>query len=215
MNKKSKKVTSLAILNVVLACIILSASANAAQVTYQIGVNENDVFAWEIKELNVNKFEATFGTEPNFKVGSQIRMVIDKVDDIRSEWVITAEFWDYGSNWLAKGSIENFEIPKYPFQYDDLIFIPIPVKSYIEAALVNLSTQYYSFADNMIGKQDVSENGIVFKEEKTFNTDLVIVKLEATFQFIPFGFSFFAFMSLMVIGLIIFIKRKKLISIKT
>jgi hypothetical protein len=209
--------------------MILSASANAASVTYSIGVKANDEFVWEIKDLNLDKFEATFGIEPNFHVGSQVRMVVREVDDLTSKWSIVVEFWDYGSNWLASGSVENLDIPKYPNQYDDFIFIPTPVNNYIEEALTNLSSQYYSISDNMIGKQDVSEIGVDFKVEKTYNingilidetyldqANLVIVKLEATFQIVPFGFSFLAYMSLTVIGLIIIVKRKKLNSkIKT
>ena len=75
MNKIRKKVISLAILNVVLICIILSVNTNA-QVTYNIGIKENDQFVWEIRDLNLDKFEATFGIEPNFQVGSQVRMII-------------------------------------------------------------------------------------------------------------------------------------------
>ena len=209
--------------------MILNASANAASVTYNIGVKQNDEFVWEIKDLNLDKFEATFGIEPNFHVGSQVRMVIREVDDITSKWSIVVEFWDYGSNWLAKGSVEEIDIPKYPNQYDDFIFIPTPTKNYIEEALTNLSSQYYSLSDNMIGKQDVSSIGVDYKVQKTYNLDgvltsetyldqanLVIVKLEATFQIIPFGFSYLGFMSLTIIGLVIIVKRKKLSSkIKT
>ena len=213
----------------VLLCIILGVSANA-QVTYNIGIKQNDEFVWEIKDLNLDKFEATFGIEPNFQVGSQIRMVIREVDDVEGlRWSIVAEFWDYGSNWIAGGSVEYLSILRYPSQYDDYIFIPTPVNSYVTEALETLPTQYYSVADNMIGKQDISDLGIEFKVEKTYNidgvltsetyldqADQVIVKLDATFQFIPFGFSYLGYMSLAVIGLIFFIKRKKLISkIKT
>ena len=213
----------------VLLCIILSINANA-QVTYRIGIKQNDEFVWEIKDLNLDKFEATFGIEPNFQVGSQIRMVIREVDDVEGlRWSIVAEFWDYGSNWIAEGNVEYLSILRYPSQYDDYIFIPTPVNSYVTEALETLPTQYYSVADNMIGKQDISDLGIEFKVEKTYNidgvltsetyldqADQVIVKLDATFQFIPFGFSYLGYMSLAVIGLIFFIKRKKLISkIKT
>lgn len=229
MNKIRKKLVSLALLNVVLICIILSVSANA-QVTYQIGIKESDDFVWEIKQLNIDKFEATFGIEPNFQVGSQVRMVIRDVEDVEGlRWSIATEFWDYGSNWIAEGSVEYLSILRYPSQYDDYIFIPTPVNSYVEEALETLPTQYYSLADNMIGKQDISDLGIDFKVEKTYNLDgvlisetyldqsnLVIAKLEATFQFIPFGFSFLAFMSLTIVGLVIIVKRKKLSSkIKT
>jgi len=229
LNKIGKKVISLAILNVVLVGMILSASVNAATITYNIGIKQNDDFVWEIKELNLDKFEATFGIEPNFHVGSQVRMAIREVDDLSSKWSVVVEFWDYGSNWLESGSIQDIDVPKYPTQYNDSIFIPTPVNNYIEAALNNLSSQYYSLSNNMIGKQDVSSIGVDFKVQKTYNlqgvltsetyldqANFVIVKLDATFQFIPFGFSYLGFMSLTIIGLVIIVKCKKLSSkIKT
>ena len=206
----------------VLICIILSVNTNA-QVTYNIGIKENDQFVWEIRDLNLDKFEATFGIEPNFQVGSQVRMIIRDVTDVEGlRWSISAEFWDYGSNWVAEGEVEYLSILRYPSQYKDYIFIPTPVNSYVEEALTTLPSQYYSLADNMIGKQDVSDIGVDFKVEKTYNIDgvlisetyldqanFVIVKLEATFQIIPFGFSYLGYMSLAVIGLIIIVKRKK------
>ena len=203
--------------------MMLSISSKAAGVTYSMGIQQNDDFVWEIKQLNVDKFEATFGNEPNFHVGSQVRMVIRDVENVVGRWSVTVEFWDYGSNWLAKGTVEYITINEYPTQYEDTIFIPTPVNTYIAAAMDNLSSQYYSLADNMIGKQAVSEIGVDYKVERTYNlqgvlltetyldqANSVIVKLEATFQLIPFGFSFLAYMSLTVVGLIILIKRKKL-----
>ena len=198
-----------------------------AQVTYEIGIDKNDEFVWEITALDLDKFKATFGSEPNFQVGSRVRMVIREVDDVFGlRWSIVAEFWDYGTDWIVEGSIETMSIQKYPSQYDDYIFIPTPVSTYVEEAIETLPSQYYTYGGNIIGKQDVSDLGVNFKVEKTYNidgvltsetylddADLIIVKLDATFQFIPFGFSFLAFMSLTIVGMIIFLRQKKRISL--
>lgn len=213
----------MAILNVLIIFILLSAIGNT-QTTYEIGLGENDEFVWEIKELDLDKFQATFGTEPNFEVGSQVRMIIREVDDIQGyRWSIVAEFWDYGTDWGVAGSIESLSIQRYPSQYDDYIIIPTPVSNYIEDAIETLSSQYYSYSSNLIGRQDVSDLGVEYKVEKTFNidgvltsetyldeADLIIVKLEATFQFIPFGFGFLGFMAIGIVGLIIFTMKRKL-----
>ncbi|TFG21902.1 MAG: hypothetical protein EU533_04885 [Promethearchaeota archaeon] len=213
-------------LNVLLVFILLSVSVNA-QTTYEIGIDKNDEFVWEITDLNLDKFEATFGSEPNFQVGSQVRMIIREVDDVLGlRWSIVVEFWDYGTDWSLEGSIEPISIQRYPSQYDDYIFIPTPVADYVEEAIETLPSQYYTYGGNIIGKQDVSDIGVNFKVEKAYNidgvlttetyldeADLIIVKLDATFQFIPFGFSFLAFTSLTIVGMIIFLRQKKRISL--
>lgn len=193
--------------------INLSAGVRAQQSTYNLAINKNDEYIWKITELNLNKFKYTFGSEPNFKVGDQIRIIIRDITEIEElRWSVTIEFWDYGTDWNKGGSIEVLSIYKSPAHYQDYIFIPVPVEDYLSTAINNLPSEYYVLGAT-IGKRAKSDLGINYIVEKTFSrkgtilsetyydeNKNVIVKLESTTMFIPLGYSFIGFLIIGVIA---------------
>lgn len=185
----------------------------------------NDEFVWEIKELNKDKFEYTFNTEPNFEIGDQVKIVIREVTNIEGiRWSIVVEFWDYGTDWIINGEIQYLSIYRLPQAYDDYLFVPTPVDDYLEIAVDSFSPDYYLKPPLTIGRQARSDLGINYRAEKTFDIngilfsetyfdegDSVIVKLEGTFFLVPLGFSFIGFMAIAIISIIaIFLKKNKI-----
>ena len=185
----------------------------------------NDEFVWEIKELNKDKFEYTFNTEPNFEIGDQVKMVIREVTNIEGiRWSIVVEFWDYGTDWIINGEIQYLSIYRLPQAYDDYLFVPTPVDDYLEIAVDSLSPDYYLEPPLTIGRQARSDLGKNYRVEKTFDINgilfsetyfdeggSVIVKLEGTFFLVPLGFSFIGFMAIAIISIIaIFLKKNKI-----
>ncbi len=222
MNKKHKQVLGVFFLNFLIICIFLSANVKAQD--YNIELKANDEFVWEIKELNIDKFESIFNTEPNFGVGDQIKMIIREVDDVEGlRWSIVVEFWDYGTDWTVSGEIQYLSIYKSPYSYNDFLFVPTPVDKYFEDAMKTLSSDYYLSSASTIGKQAISSTGINYRVEKNFDIhgilfsetyfdkgSSVVVKLEGTFFMVPLGFSFLGFMAIAIISIIaIFYKKNK------
>ncbi|MHA1413082.1 MAG: hypothetical protein ACTSO4_10755 [Promethearchaeota archaeon] len=226
MDKKYKIVFALLTLTTLAGLINLSANAKAQHTTYDLAINKNDEYVWKITELNLNKFKYTFGSEPNFKIGDQIRIIIRDITEVEGiSWSVTIEFWDYGTDWNKGGNIEVLEIYKLPAQYQDYIFIPVPVEDYLSAAIPNLPTEYYALGAT-IGKRAKSDLGISYIVEKTFSrkgtilseayydeNKNVIVKLESTTMFIPLGYSFIGFLIISVIATIIAILLRSKIRI--
>jgi len=223
LNKNHKQILSILFLTFLIICIFFSVNVKAQD--YNLELKKNDEYVWEIKELNEDKFEFTFNTEPNFAVGDQIKMVVRDVTDIEGvSWSIVVEFWDYGTDWTASGELEDLSVSKLPQAYNDNLFIPTPVDSYLETALANLPSEYYFVSTLAIGRQAKSDIDINYRVEKSFDihgilfsetyfdeVGSIIVKLEGTFFLVPLGFSFIGFMMIAIISIIaIFFKKNKI-----
>jgi len=223
LNKKHKQILNVLFLSFLIICIFFSVNVKAQ--TFNLEIKENDEFVWEIKELNIDKFEYTFNTEPNFDIGDQVKMVIRDVTDLKGvRWSVTVEFWDYGTDWTASGELEYLSIYESPTEYDDYLFVPTPVDDYFKTAIESLPSDYYSNSPLTIGRQARSDTGIPYRVEKSFDIhgillsetyfneqNSVIVKLEGTFFLVPLGFSFIGFMAIAIISIIaIFFKKNKI-----
>ena len=199
-----------------------------AQDQYDLGIRQNDEFVWEVKELNEYDFGKVFGAEPNFELGDRIRIVIRQIAHPSLRWQITIDFWDYKEDWGQPGASDTIEVWENPIQYDDNIFIPVPVGPYLEEAEDTLPSEYYVEGNTIFMRGTSASTGRDFLWEKIYNTNgvpqaeiyysgheaneqLMIVKVESTIPLIPVGFYFIGFILLSITAIIfIGLRRKKL-----
>ncbi|MHA1803871.1 MAG: hypothetical protein ACTSU4_04995 [Promethearchaeota archaeon] len=193
-----------------------------AQATYRVGVNEGDVYIWEVKELRKHEFSKVFGFEPFFSVGDQIRMKIEQIiESTDGGYTIVAEFWDYGTDWNEKGEIKYYSVPSSPSEYEDNLFILTPANKFLEEAMKSLPNSY-SLDDTTITKLSVNftkvleyhSKGILYSETYINDDGIVMVKVEGTFRIVPLGYSYIIFMLLSIVIVIMKIRKSNLINIK-
>jgi hypothetical protein len=110
--------------------------------------------------------------------------------------------------------------------YEDYLFSLYPVEDYLDAIIEELPTAYYRVGLSLF-KQGKSNTGLDYTWEKEYDTrgilltetvydefDNIIVRLEGTFGFIPFGFYFIGFTILAIVAIIVILMRRKHLRIK-
>ena len=220
MKQKHKIIYSIVLLNFFIFSCCFNFNVKAQDPEHSLGFNEGTELIWEVTQLDLNSFRETFGFDPNFELGDQIRMVVREIQEITNLWVIRVEFWDYKTDWSLSGEVISIYIGKYPEDYDDYLFCLTPINDYLDEVRLTLPSEYY-INGYSIFKQARSDTGKDYTWEKEYDTrgivvvetyydefDQVIVKLEGTFRIIPFGTYFIGF-SIMAIVAIIFISLKK------
>ncbi|NVM45195.1 MAG: hypothetical protein HWN79_09780 [Candidatus Lokiarchaeota archaeon] len=207
------------------SCVNLNAKAQEDE--YSVGFNEGTELIWEVAELDLMKFKETFGFEPNFEIGDQNRMIIREIDSAAGVWTIEIEFWDYKTDWGLSGRTVTLFMGKDPSQYDDYLFSLYPVEQYLDEAISHLPTDYYRLGLSVY-KQGKSSTGLDYLWEKEYDSrgilitetvydefDQIIIRLEGTFRFIPFGMYFIGFTILAIIAIIGVSIRKNKLRIKS
>ena len=163
---------------------------NVIEVEYFLGIKEGDIFIWEIEEVNITNFNNIFGINPNFGEGDLFKIIIR---DILSEdiimWIIQFEMWDYGSNWDESGTLVNLRIYKNPADFNDEIFLPIPVYIYLQEIITYFPTEYFltgltlfqnkvsDIGENYTWQKEYNTNGAIITESFLDEYDNVIVRL--------------------------------------
>ncbi|GAI98890.1 unnamed protein product, partial [marine sediment metagenome] len=136
---------------------------------------------------------------------------------------IQIEFWDYKTDWGLSGRTLSLIMEKDPSEYADYLFSLYPVEQYLDEAISHLPTDYYRLGLSLF-KRGRSSTGLDYTWEKEYDTrgilitetvyddfDIIIVRLEGTFRFIPFGMYFIGFSILAITAIIgVSIRKKKL-----
>jgi len=201
-------------------------NTKAQEDDYTIGFTEGTELIWEVAELDLMSFRDIFGFEPNFEIGDQNRIIIRDIYEITLDWVIEIEFWDYKTDWGLSGESLTLAMKKGPEYYSDYLFSLFPVEEYLEEAIAALPSEYYRIGLSIF-KQGRSDTGLDYLWKKEYDTrgilltetfydefDQVIVRLEGTFGFIPFGITFIGFTLVAITAIIIVIMKKKSLRIK-
>jgi len=201
-------------------------NTKAQEDDYTIGFTEGTELIWEVAELDLMSFREIFGFEPNFEIGDQNRIIIREITEASSYWLIEIEFWDYKTDWGLSGKTMRLDMEKSPESYSDYLFSLSPVEEYLEAAIAALPSEYYRDGLSLF-KQGKSDTGLDYLWKKEYDTrgilltetfydefDQVIVRLEGTFQIIPFGTTFIGFTLLAITAIIIVMMKKKSLRIK-
>ena len=223
MKQKQKIIYSIVLLNFFIFSCFLNFNVKAQDPEHSLGFNEGTELVWEVTQLDLSSFREVFGFDPNFELGDQIRMVIRAIHDSTRSWIIDVEFWDYKTDWGLSGELIPIYIGKYPENYEDYLFCLTPVDDYLEKVIDSLPSEYHTDGFSIV-KQAVSDTGKDYKWEKQYDSrgiltvetssdefDRVIVRLEGTFQIIPFGTYFIGFSIMAIIAIIsISLKKKKI-----
>ena len=143
---------------------------NVIEVEYFLGIKEGDIFIWEVEELNNTNFNTIFGFDPNYGEGDLLKIIIRNINEDVISWIIQIEMWDYGSNWDASGSLINFRIYKNPADFDDELFIPMPVDIYLQEIITHFPVEYYRTGLSLF-KYGVSDTGKNYTWQKEYNTN--------------------------------------------
>ena len=227
MNNKLKLlcVIGLFYFSIVTSCFNLNVKAQEEE--YDVGFNEGTELVWEVAELDLMKFKETFGFEPNFEIGDQNRIIIREISDSPGLWIISIEFWDYKTDWGLSGRQLTLTMGKDPAQYNDYLFCLYPVEQYLDEVITHLPTDYYRTGLSIFkrGKsttgldytwqKEYDFNGVLIAEIVYDEHDEIIVRLEGTFRFIPFGFYFIGFSMMAVVAIILVSIKRKHYKIKT
>ena len=224
-----KKLKIFCLIGLFYFCIFSSCfnlNTKAQETDYTIGFTEGTELIWEVAELNLMDFKEIFGFEPNFEIGDQNRIIIREINEGTLHWIIRIEFWDYKTDWGLSGKTLTLTMLKNPESYADYLFSLYPVDQYLQAAVDRLPSEYYKFGLSIF-KQGRSDTGLGYTWEKEYDArgvlltetfydefDQVIVRLEGTFRFIPFGTVFIGFTLLAITAIIIVIIKKKSLRIK-
>ncbi|NVM17394.1 MAG: hypothetical protein HWN80_06725 [Candidatus Lokiarchaeota archaeon] len=224
-----KKLKIFCLIGLFYFCIFTSCfnlNTKAQEEEYNIGFTEGTELIWEVTELNLMKFKEMFGFEPNFEIGDQNRIIIREIYSVTLDWVIEIEFWDYKTDWGLSGKAITLGMKFRPEYYDDYLFSLFPVEEYLDEAIASLPSEYYRIGLSLF-KQGKSDTGLDYLWEKEYDTrgvlltetfydefDQIIVRLEGTFRFIPFGTVFISFTILAIIAVIIVSIRKKSLRIR-
>lgn len=224
-----KKLKIFCLIGLFYFCIFSSCfnlNTKAQEDDYSIGFTEGTELIWEVAELDLMSFNEIFGFEPNFELGDQNRIIIREINELTNHWVIDIEFWDYKTDWGLSGKTLRLDMLKNPGSYSDYLFSLTPVEEYLEEAVSVLPSEYYR-TELSLFKQGKSDTGLDYLWKKEYDTrgilltetffdehDQVIVRLEGTFRFIPFGTIFIGFTLLAITAIIIVMMKKKSIRIK-
>jgi len=223
---KHKIIFIVSFLNILILISIVNVDVKA-QEGYNLAVNTNEEFSWEVTELDLYQFETVLGFEPNFALGDRIRLIIRDIEEGSTGWSITVEFWDYKMDWGQSGSIETLPMHKYPLHYRDFIFILTPVDDYLAEVDEHMGPEY-SVTANSISKVVRADTGRDYIMEKTYDrrgipvsealyeysTGRMLVCIEGSLSIIPFGFYFIGFIIVALTAVIFITLRKKRIIFK-
>jgi hypothetical protein len=200
-----------------------SLNARAQEITqYDLTVRQNEVYIWEVVELDLNGFRNIFGFDPIFSEGEQIKKVIRSIQTIATGWLLKVESWDYKDDWNENGTEERHRIYDYGALYDEEVFLPVPVDGYLEDTQPFVEDEGYIMTGHTVVKLEsnfrleitYNDRGVKLSEIYYDRTDNIIVKVEGTFKMIPMGnyYIFFVFPS--IIGVIIVLIAKKKLRVK-
>ena len=192
-----------------------------AQEDYELEIEEDDTFDWEVTELNKYEFDRVFGFEPAFEKGDKTRRTIEDVEDTDFGWFVTVEFWDYQKDFDEDGAIIYEEVYDSPGDYEANIFLPTPVNEYLEEASEDLPSEYLVEGQRVTIREtdynriiEYDARGIMISETFENKEGIILVKVESTLRIIPMGNFFIGFTVLAVISLIIIMIKKKKFLIK-
>ncbi len=195
-----------------------------AQATFELGVHEDDVYTWKITELNRHNFERTFGFNPFFEVGDQLRIKIDSIvtPTDTGDYTIVADFWDYGSDFNQKGVIKYYTVPSTPTEYKDNLFILTPTDRFLQDALETLPSSYTvegstitKLMQNYSSVLEYHPRGVVLTETYIDDDGIVLIKVEGNFRLISLGTSFMGIMLVSVIFIVLMILKNKKLEFKS
>jgi len=223
VKQKQKIIYSIVLLNFIIFSCCLNFNVKAQDPEHSLGFNEGTELVWEITELDLSSFRDVFGFEPNFELGDQIRMIIREIQDATTThiWLIYVEFWDYKTDWSLSGEVIPIYIGKFPENYDDYLFCPIPIDDYLDKVIDLLPSEYYRVGYSIfkqgrsgtgkeyVWQKEYDSRGILAVETRLDEFDQVIVRLEGTFRIIPFGTYFIGFSTVPIIAIIIISLKKK------
>jgi len=224
-----KKLKIFCLIGLFYFCIFSSCfniNTKAQEEEYSVGFNEGIELIWEVAELDLMSFREIFGFEPNFERGDQNRIIIREINEFSTSWLIKIEFWDYKMDWGLSGKQMDLTMGKTAESYADYLFSLYPVEQYLEEAIAALPSEYYRIGLSIF-KQGRSDTGLGYLWKKEYDTrgilltetffdeyDQVIVRLEGTFQLIPFGTTFIGFTLVAITAIIIVMMKKKSAKIK-
>jgi len=226
-----KKLKIFCLIGLFYFCIFSSCfniNTKAQEDDYTVGFTEGTELIWEVAELDLMSFREIFGFEPNFERGDQNRMIIREIDSSSGSWIIEIEFWDYKTDWGLSGRTLRLYMGKDPEVYSDYLFSLFPVEQYLDEVILELSSEYYRDGLSLF-KQGRSDTGLDYLWEKEYDTrgilltetfydvdnaNQVIVRLEGTFRFIPFGTVFIVFTFLAITAIITIMMKKKSLKIR-
>ncbi len=225
MKRKNKIILTLIFLNITVFCLCTSGFVKAQ--TYSLGVKEDKEYIWEVTYLDSRLFGRILGSEPNYDVGDRIKLIVREIVDVETYWRITIDYWDYQADWGQTGTFQNIQLYKLALQYQNCIFLPIPVEDYLEDVEGEFPADYQvdGFKISQILKSEIDEE---YLHERIYNNDGIIVteaiyeysntrlivKVEATFTTIPMGIYFIGFILLAIIAIIFISLRSKKYLIK-
>lgn len=195
--------------------MFLSIEVNA-QGEYELEVEEDDNFTWEITELNKYEFERVFGYEPAFEVGDKTRREIEDIEETSDGWFITVEFWDYQQDWEDDGGTIYEEVYENPGDYEANIFVPTPVNEYLSEASDELPSEYLVEGQRVTIREseyhriiEYDTRGVLASETFENKEGIVLVKVENTIRVIPMGNYFIGFMIFTIVSIIVIMMKKK------
>lgn len=197
--------------------LLLAIETRAA--TYDLKLNENDSFVWEVTELQVQRFKQTFGFEPDFEIGDQMKITVYKVLAVSYGWSLTLKEWFFKSSFNNNGTISYASIYSDPSEYQDDIFVPSPVADYLAEAYKTLPSKYIISGTTVTRREqgytmikEYSTNGICVSESYLDDDGVTCVKIEGSFRNVPAGI--WEPIAFMVIGIsaliVVIIKKNKL-----
>jgi len=136
---------------------------NVSAVDYRLEINENDAFIWEIDEVDSDKYEVIFVTEPDFDKDDQKKIVITNIEETDNKWRVTYDLWDYTDDTddfsEAADDEKTKKVYKDPEDQADSIIdletfarmwvVPNPSNSYIEKFREEHSNDFFDvFVDD-------------------------------------------------------------------
>ncbi|MFX0072013.1 MAG: hypothetical protein ACFFAO_13065 [Candidatus Hermodarchaeota archaeon] len=200
--------------------IFISVDARA-QADFDMDVEEEESFIWEVTDLNKHEFEKTFGFEPAFENGDKTRRTIEDIDDSDDGWYITVEVWDYQRDFDDDGDIQYENVYDSPGDFRDNIFLPTPVDEYLEEASEDLPSEYLVEGLRVTIREtdynrilEYDSRGILVSEQFENKDGIVIVKVEGTFRIIPIGNFYLGYIALAIAAIVIVMITKKKFIIK-
>ncbi|MBD3256057.1 MAG: hypothetical protein GF383_13255 [Candidatus Lokiarchaeota archaeon] len=169
-------------------------SINAVGVTYQVDVNDNDIFLWEVDEYDEDTYEniVSFDT-PDYDEDEQMKIQITNIEDKSNKWVISYDEWQYTDDTedFNEGPNKEDEIKVYKdpedkaeniIDIDDIVEIRIvatPFTNYIEDFRDNFDNPVINvFVDDDALVAKYAGETTQFQIELTFGTNGVVKKIE-------------------------------------
>jgi len=219
VNLKKVLFVSLILISFIHTLTCFAVDVNA--VTYDIDVDEDDSFEWEVKEIDPIKFEKIFGYEPKLAKGDDTKRTIKRIDEISTGWKFTVEVWDFKSDFGENGTISYLDVPDSPGEYDENIFIPTPVNDFLTNAKEDLGSEYEVRGQRIIRteseyvvEKEYDSRGVLVSEKYTATNERIILEIVGKFGVVPSANVelILGFIALAVIAIIIVkIRAKKIL----